>query len=120
MKKTALKEIKGLENKELNKRIKEAKKELAGMVIEGDSRNSAKGAKDIKRVFKKRKDIAQMLTILRQKELLLEVESKVKSLQPKDEDKKEIETKEVKSEKMSKPEKKTEKAKTKKGSTKSK
>lgn len=78
MKKTELKEVKILSVNDLSKKVKEAKKQLADIVMER-SQLAAKGSKDVKSFFKKRKDIAQMMTILRQKELLSELESKVKS-----------------------------------------
>lgn len=68
MKRTDLKEIKNLEIKDLIVKLKGAKNDLAGIVIEKSQ--SVKGSKDVKKFFKKRKDIAQMLTILRQKEML--------------------------------------------------
>lgn len=79
MKRTELKEIKGLDIKELISRIGNAKKELTGLVIEKNGQASAKGAKDVKLASKKRRDIAQMWTILRQKQLLEEIVSSVKS-----------------------------------------
>ena len=74
MKKTELKEIKGLEIKDLIARVKKAQQDLAEAFMARSE--GAKGSKDIKAIFKKRKDIAQMLTILRQKELVREIESK--------------------------------------------
>ena len=79
MKKTELKEIKGLDIKELTSRIGNAKKDLVGLVIEKNGQASAKGAKDLKLAAKKRRDIAQMFTILRQKQLMAELESRVAS-----------------------------------------
>lgn len=75
MKRTDLKEIKGLEIKDLREKIEKAKADLAGLVLE--KAQSAKGSKDVKQVFKKRKDIAQMLTILRQKKLLRSLSKEV-------------------------------------------
>lgn len=77
MKKTNLKEIKGLEIKDLRLKVKNAGSELAGLFLE--KAQPAKGSKDVKQIFKKRKNIAQMLTILRQKEMLRELESTDKS-----------------------------------------
>ena len=74
MKKTQLKEIKNLEIKALRIKIKEAKNTLTGIVMEKSE--GTKGSKDVKAFFKKRKDIAQMLTILRQKEMIDEIELK--------------------------------------------
>ncbi len=66
MKRNELKEIKGLEIKVINVRVKKAKDELADLIMD----KNMKKLKDIKAVDKKRKDIAQILTILRQKQLL--------------------------------------------------
>ena len=66
MKRNELKEIKGLEIKVINVRVKKAKDELADLIMD----KNMKKLKDVKAVDKKRKDIAQILTILRQKQLL--------------------------------------------------
>lgn len=66
MKKNALGEIKNLEIGILLKRIKSARKELADLILD----KNMKKLKDLKLVSKKRKDLAQMMTILRQKQLL--------------------------------------------------
>lgn len=68
MKKDALKEIKGLDTKTLDAKVKALKKELADVIL--DASDKAKQTKDIKVFYKKRKDLAQVLTILRQKQLL--------------------------------------------------
>lgn len=70
MKKNELKEIKGLELKELAVRMKKAKDELAELVMD----KNMKKLKDVKAVFKKRKELAKMLTILRQRKLLDELQ----------------------------------------------
>ncbi|OGE15022.1 50S ribosomal protein L29 [Candidatus Daviesbacteria bacterium RIFCSPHIGHO2_12_FULL_37_11] len=77
MKKTDLKGIKNMEIKDLVKKIKESKVDMAGLFIAREQ--GVKGSKDIKGIYKKRKDIAQMMTILRQKELVEELskESKI-------------------------------------------
>lgn len=72
MKRTELTQVKGLSIKELAERSKQLKRELAGLVID----LNMKKLKDIKTVFKKRKDLAQVLTVLRQKQLLEELEAK--------------------------------------------
>lgn len=72
MKKSNLQEIKVLEVVALSERIKKAKAELSDLVLE----KNMKKLKDLRAVFKKRKDIAQMLTIMRQKKLLKELEDK--------------------------------------------
>ena len=66
MKRNELKEIKGLEIKVINARVKKTKDELADLIMD----KNMKKLKDVKAVDKKRKDIAQILTILRQKQLL--------------------------------------------------
>ena len=79
MKRTDLKEIKNMEIKDLVKKIKDTKGSMAGLFMARSE--GAKGSKDIKQVYKKRKDIAQMLTIVRQKEMLEEIKSSDISLQ---------------------------------------
>lgn len=76
MKKADLKGIKNLEIKDLVKKIKETKTDLGGLVMAKSE--PGKGSKDVKAVYKKKKDIAQMMTILRQKEMLVELEKEVK------------------------------------------
>ncbi len=72
MKKSELTQIKGLDLKELKLKVKSLKSELAGMVLD----KNMKKLKDLKALDKKRKDIAQVLTAVRQKELLAELELK--------------------------------------------
>lgn len=79
MKKNALNEIKKLEIAALKTRIKDAKKELLDLKFD----QNLEKLKDKKKVYKKRKDVAQMLTILRQKEMLGELEAKVKESETK-------------------------------------
>ena len=74
MKKTELKEIKNMEIKKLANRLKNAKVDLARLFMA--RAEGSKGSKDVKGVHKKRKDIAQMMTILRQREMLREIESR--------------------------------------------
>lgn len=71
MKKTELTQVKVLSIKELAQKSKQLRKEIADLVID----NNMKKLKDIKAVFKKKKDLAQVLTILRQKQLLEILES---------------------------------------------
>lgn len=66
MKKNELKEIRALETDGIKAKVSKAKEELISLVMD----KNMKKLKDVKAVFKKRKDIAQMLTILRQKQLL--------------------------------------------------
>lgn len=72
MKKTELNSLKGLSIKELVDKVKLIKREIAEAVFD----KNMKKLKDIKSVFKKRKDLARILTILKQKQLLKELESK--------------------------------------------
>lgn len=74
MKKSELGEIKKMETKALIEKIKQAKKELVDLKFD---QNLGK-LKDKKQVYKKRKDIAQMMTILKQKEMLEQLESRIK------------------------------------------
>lgn len=73
MKRNDFLEIKNLEIKALGQKIDTAKKELAGLVMD---KNMSK-LKDRKSISKKRKEIAQMMTVRRQKQLLGELELKV-------------------------------------------
>ncbi len=73
MKKNDFVQIKGLDIKELRGKVKVIKDELANLTID----KNMKKTKDLKIISKKRKDLAQILTVIRQKELLGELESKV-------------------------------------------
>lgn len=76
MKKSELKEIRSLEIKDLTERVKKTKQDLVeAFMVRSES---GKGSKDVKAVFKKRKDIAQMMTILRQKQLVEELKKEIK------------------------------------------
>lgn len=66
MKRNALEEYKGYDIKGLREAIKKAKGEFADLMLD---KNMSK-LSDVKMVSKKRKDIAQLSTILRQKELV--------------------------------------------------
>lgn len=72
MKKNDFAQIKGLDLLQLRSKIKAFKKEMAEMALD---KNMNK-LKDLKLISKKKKDLAQVLTILRQKELLAELEPK--------------------------------------------
>ena len=72
MKKNELTQIKGLDNKELKAKAKILKKEMADLTLD----KNMKKLKDLKTIGKKRKDLAQILTVLRQKELLTILEGK--------------------------------------------
>lgn len=73
MKKNELVIIKGLTLKELKVKVKTLKKEIADLTLD----KNMKKPKDLKSISKKRKELAQVLTIVRQKELLVELESRV-------------------------------------------
>ncbi len=75
MKKNDFLQIKILEERAIAGKIKEAKLEIASLVID----KNMKKLKDVKAISKKRKDIAQMLTVLRQKQLIGELESSRKN-----------------------------------------
>lgn len=74
MKRHELTQIKGLSLKELYDKAKTIRKEIEEKVLD---KNRSK-LKDLKMVSKKRKDLAQVLTVMRQKELLIELEGKSK------------------------------------------
>lgn len=70
MKRNDLTEIKQLKVSEILIKVSAIKKELTDLVID----HNMKKNKDTKMMSKKRKDIAQMLTIVNQKRLLEELE----------------------------------------------
>lgn len=70
MKRQQLIQIKGLSLKELKEKAKALKSEIADLVMD----KNMKKLKDLKTIFKKRKDLAQVLTVLRQKQMLEELE----------------------------------------------
>lgn len=72
MKRNELIQMKALDIAELRGKAKSLKDEVASLVID---KNTNK-LKDKKAIFKKRKNLAQVMTILRQKELLVELEGK--------------------------------------------
>ena len=71
-KRTEFIEIKNLSVEELVKRLVVTKKELMSLTLD---KNMDK-QKDVKLVLKKRKEIAQLATVLRQKQLLVKLEAK--------------------------------------------
>lgn len=73
MKRNELTQIKGLSLKELSDKVKTIRKEIEEKVLD-KNRNKLK---DFKIVSKKRKDLAQVLTVVRQKQLLIELEEKI-------------------------------------------
>ncbi len=82
MKKKEFIVIKGLSIKELITKVKEIKKEIAEMTMD----KNMKKLKDLRAVGKKRREVAQVLTLLAQKKLL-------EKLTPKAEEKKVSKTK---------------------------
>lgn len=75
MKRQEFTQIKGLDMKELREKVRSLRKEIADLMMD---KNMNK-LKDKKIISKKRKDLAQILTIMRQKQLLSELESRVES-----------------------------------------
>ncbi len=75
MKRQDFTEIKQLEVKAILAKVLAAKTELTDLVVD----KSQSKLKDVKILAKRKKDIAQMLTIIRQKQLLEELESVVAS-----------------------------------------
>lgn len=73
MKKTDLKDIKDLDILAIRQKVATAKHEMADLVLD----KNMKKLKDTSVIRKKRLDIAQMLTVLRQKELLKQAEPKI-------------------------------------------
>lgn len=73
MKKNEFMQIKGLDLKELKLKIKALKEEIADFEMDKNMRK----LKDLKIISKKRKDVAQILTVMKQKELLAQLEPKV-------------------------------------------
>lgn len=66
MKKNDLMQIKNLNIKELQSKVRTLKTEIANAVLD----KNMKKLKDVKVISKKRKDLARSLTVIRQKELL--------------------------------------------------
>lgn len=75
MKKNEFKQIKELSVSQLQGKAKVLKNEMADLVLD----KNMKKIKDLKIVSKKRKELAQILTVVRQKESLGELEFRVKS-----------------------------------------
>lgn len=72
MKKKEYIQIKGLDLKELTVKLNGLRKDLANLVMD----KNMKKLKDLKSVSKKKKEIAQILTLIKQKELLATLEVK--------------------------------------------
>lgn len=73
MKKKEFIQIKGLDLKELNVKVTALRGEIANLTMD----KNMKKLKDIKMISKKKKEVAQILTLIKQKTALLELESKV-------------------------------------------
>lgn len=73
MKKQALAEIKKMDIQAIKERIKYSDEELQKLVMD----KSINKLTDVKILARKRKDIAQISTILRQKELLNQLEERI-------------------------------------------
>lgn len=70
MKRQELIQIKGLDLRQLKEKAKALKVEIADLVLD----KNMKKLKDLKIIRKKRKALAQVLTVARQKELLAKLE----------------------------------------------
>ncbi|OGE19000.1 50S ribosomal protein L29 [Candidatus Daviesbacteria bacterium RIFCSPLOWO2_02_FULL_41_8] len=73
MKKQEYIQIKALDLRELSARAKNLRTEIANLTLD----KNMKKLKDLKMVSKKKKELAQVLTVMKQKELLIELEIKV-------------------------------------------
>ena len=75
MKKSNLQDIKILSLKVLSDKVKQAQKDVADLILD----KNTKKLKDVKVIFKKRKEIAKIMTIIKQKQLVgeLEIEKEV-------------------------------------------
>lgn len=73
MKRNELTQIKLLDLKELREKTKMIRQELANLLLD----KNMKKLKDLKSISKKRKDIAQVLTVIQQKELLRRLETEI-------------------------------------------
>ena len=74
MKRQEFIQIKGLDVKELKLKVTALSKEISDLTLD----KNMKKIKDLKIVSKKKKELAQVLTVIRQKELLGQLESQVK------------------------------------------
>lgn len=75
MKKSELTVIKGLNFKELKEKVKTLRRDIEELVMD----KNMKKLKDLKIISKKKKDLAQVLTILRQKQMLEELTPKTEN-----------------------------------------
>jgi ribosomal protein L29 len=74
MKRNDLKEIKRTDTKEIFLRVAKIKEEIANIKLDRFNSTKSKQATNLKDIYEKRKDIAQMLTIARQKQILAELQ----------------------------------------------
>lgn len=77
MKRNELVQVKGLDVKQLKNRVKILKVDIGKLIMD----KNMKKLKDLKQISKKKKDLAQVLTVLRQKEILSGIEAKIKAEQ---------------------------------------
>lgn len=83
MKKQEYMQMKALDPKELSVKAKGLREEIANLTLD----KNMKKLKDLKMVSKKKKELAQILTLMKQKELLGQLESRVENLEPNEEKK---------------------------------
>lgn len=72
MKKQDFVQVKGLDLKELKTKTISLRKEIADLTLD----KNMKKLKDLRTISKKKKEMARVLTVIRQKELLEELETK--------------------------------------------
>lgn len=72
MKKNDFVQIKELDLKELKLKVKTLTEEIISLTLD----KNMKKLKDLKTISKKKKEVAQILTVIRQRELLAQLESK--------------------------------------------
>ena len=75
MKKQEFVQIKGLDLKELKVKAGVLRAEIANLTLD----KNMKKLKDLKTISKKKKELAKVLTVIRQKELLMQLESEVEN-----------------------------------------
>lgn len=75
MKKQEFVQIKGLDLKELKVKAGVLRAEIANLTLD----KNMKKLKDLKTISKKKKELAKVLTVIRQKELLMQLETEVES-----------------------------------------
>lgn len=75
MKKQEFVQIKGLDLKELKVKAGVLRAEIANLTLD----KNMKKLKDLKTISKKKKELAKVLTVIRQKELLIQLETEVES-----------------------------------------